>query len=547
MRKEGKNMISRRDFFKFSGIASIATLVNWECPALAKVRRAPEGEYDAIIIGAGLGGLSCAAFLARDGFKPLVIEQHNKPGGYATSFTRIADGETFSCEFSLHALTGYTQSVKLYEQLGVRDKITFVPHEHSWCSVFPDFTLDLPVCDLEYIEEILVEKFPHEESGLSEYMNCWKNLVVDMENYLKWNTPLLLIPFIHPNMWKISNKTLADVLDEYIQDQTLKTILSQGCALTLPPSQIPAAYLLMNLAFYYTYGAFYIQGTSQSLSNTLVEVIQDSGGDVILGTKVTEIILKNRRAVGVKTEDGETYYGNAVVSNASVPQTFGELIPKSKVPFLYNKLSSYQVSPSTFNVWLGLNQDITNEIPSSNVTIYPGYNLEESYEAGIACDPEKAILFVLNYGKIIDGFSPEGYSTILLCMGNGFEHWKKYEADYFAGNKDAYYAEKDRITEILISKAEEHLLPGLSQMIVMKEASTPLTNVRFTLNPQGAIVGYDNTMDYYGLRRLGSRTPIKRLYLSSAWSNQLGGGYEPMLLGGNDTFKSMIDDRFWLF
>jgi prolycopene isomerase len=478
---------------------------------------------------------------------PLVIEQHNKPGGYATSFTRIADGKTFSCEVSLHAISGYTQTEDLYEQLGVRDKITFVPHEHSWFSVFPDFTLDLPVCDLEYLEEILVEKFPQEESGLSEYMNLWKNLVADMTNYLKWETPLLLLPFLHPTMWRISNKTLANLLDKYIQDQTLKAILSQGCAYSLPPSQVPAAYLLMNLAFYYTYGAFYIQGTSQSLSNALVEVIQDSGGEVILGTKVTEIILKNRRAVGVKTEDGEMYYGNAVVSNASVPQTFGELIPKSKVPILYNKLSSYTVSGGSFNVWLGLNQDITNKIPSSNVIIYPGYNLEESYEAALACDPEKAVLLVLNYDKIIDGFSPEGYSTILLCMGNGFEHWKKYEADYFAGNKDAYYAEKDRITENLINKAEEHLLPGLSQMIVMKEASTPLTNARFTLNPQGAIVGYNYTMDYSAPFRLGSRTPIKRLYLSSAWSNQLGGGYEPLLLGGKDTFKSMIEDWFCLF
>jgi prolycopene isomerase len=548
--KEGIYMISRRDFLKFSGIASTAALINWECPALAKMRKARKGEYDAIIIGAGLGGLSCAAFLARYGFKPLVIEKHNKPGGYATSFTRFADGETFSCEVSLEAITVYPQAEKLFKQLGVWDKLTFVPYESSWSSIYPDFTLDLPICDLDCVLEILVEMFPEEESGLSGYVNRWKKVLSDMEKFTIRGMPLIpfFFPFLYPNLWDIREKTLADLLDEYIHDQKLKAILSQSCFyLGLPPSQIPALLYLVFTGFRYAYGAYYIQGTSQSLSNALVEVIRKGGGEVILSTKVTEIILKNSCAVGVKTEDGETYYGNAVVSNAAVPQTFGELISESEVPKDYiEKISSYQVSLSSFNVWLGLNQEITKEIPQSNVTVYPSYNSEEAYKGNLAGDPERAGFYMVTHDKHIDDFSPEGYSSIFLTMISGYESWKQFEADYFVGNKDAYYEEKDRITESLISLAEEHLLPGLSQMIVMKDASTPLTNTRYTLNPQGASLGYDYTMDNYGPSRLGNRTPIKRLYLSSAWSNP-GGSYESVLLSGKYTFKSMIKDWFWLF
>ena len=80
-------------------------------------------------------------------------------------------------------------------------------------------------------------------------------------------------------------------------------------------------------------------------------------------------------------------------------------------------------------------------------------------------------------------------------------------------------------------------------MIVMQDASTPLTNVRYTLNTGGAILGYDQTMDNSGIRRLKNRTPIRGLYLSGAWSFP-SGGYEAVLMSGKYTFKNIIQD--WL-
>lgn len=79
---------------------------------------------------------------------------------------------------------------------------------------------------------------------------------------------------------------------------------------------------------------------------------------------------------------------------------------------------------------------------------------------------------------------------------------------YFAGNKEAYIEEKDRLTEDLIARVEDHVLPELSQMIVTKDASTPLTNVRYTLRNGGAVAEYDQTMDNSGIYRLKNRTPI---------------------------------------
>ena len=96
----------------------------------------------------------------------------------------------------------------------------------------------------------------------------------------------------------------------------------------------------------------------------------------------------------------------------------------------------------------------------------------------------------------------------------GFDPWEKYAADYFAGKKDAYRAEKDRMADILIDQAEKTLLPGLRKAIEIREAATPLTNIRYTANPRGAVYGWDQTLDNSGPSRFPQRTPVKNLYLS---------------------------------
>jgi prolycopene isomerase len=435
----------------------------------------------------------------------------------------------------------------LLEELNVLDKITFVPHEYSWSSVFPDFSLDLPVGDMDLIKNILVERYPA-ELGLTAYMTAWKEVITEMEGLLKNGIPEdpSQLPILYPNLafMVFNNMTLADVQNYFgIADPQLRAILGQSWTYYgLPPSQIPAFYYLFSSGTYHTYGGYYLEGTSQSLSNALSEVITDAGGEVILKTEVTEIILDNNRAVGVKAK-GHEYYGNAVVSNASVPQTFNELLPPSiELPpeYLY-QISSYHTSLSSFNVWLGLNRDITNEIEQSNVTFHPSYDFEDAYSGAVLCDPEKCGFAMVVPDKLIDDFSPRDHSLIFLTAFSGYEPWEQFEQDYFAGKKKEYYKEKDRITESLISLAEQHLLPGLSDMIVMQEASTPLTNLRYTSNKFGAIYGYSQTLNNSGLVRIPHRTPVEGLYLSSAWSNQ-GAGYSSGLIGGKGALRCMWED-----
>lgn len=121
----------------------------------------------------------------------------------------------------------------------------------------------------------------------------------------------------------------------------------------------------------------------------------------------------------------------------------------------------------------------------------------------------------------------------------GFEHWEKYEADYLAGKKDAYNAEKLRMADILIDQAEKILLPGLREAIEVRDAATPLTNFRYTANPRGAIYGWDQTLDDSGPSRFPQRTPVKNLYLAGAWTFP-GGGYGACIPSGLQCFAEIM-------
>jgi len=156
--------------------------------------------------------------------------------------------------------------------------------------------------------------------------------------------------------------------------------------------------------------------------------------------------------------------------------------------------------------------------------------------SALSADMANPSLGVTLYDNLYPGYSPQGKNTVSLITLQGYGHWEKYEADYRQGRKAAYRAEKERIADILIRRAEERLLPGLSKAIEVKEIGTPLTNVRYTANYRGSIYGWDQTLDNSGMRRAAHSTPIANLFLSGAWTRP-GGGYSAVLMSGIDCFK----------
>jgi prolycopene isomerase len=244
----------------------------------------------------------------------------------------------------------------------------------------------------------------------------------------------------------------------------------------------------------------------------------------------------------VRTADGKTYTGKVVVSNANAYDTFYMMIEnKDSLKQLYARMEKFSVSLSSFLVFLGLKKDLIREsgIKDTEIFYNIGYDIEADYKAAITADFDNPGFGLTLYDNLYEEYSPEGKNTIGILVLQGYDHWEKYAKDYWKGSKGEYRKEKEQMADILIQKVEETLLPGLSDAIEVKEIGTPLTNIRYTSNYRGAIYGWDQTVDNSGNRRFPHTTPIKKLYLSGAWTSP-GHGYGAVIPSGLQCFAEIM-------
>jgi len=536
--------LHRRDFLKafLAGVPMLA--LDWESFPKGKRTGKEEAEFDAVIIGAGLGGLSCAAAFARQGFKPLVLEQHYVPGGYASTFKRPGG---FVFDVSLHSTTvGERNGVwSLIPGFPEIKDVEFVPHPYLYRAIFPDYDYRVPQRDLQkYIAE-LIGHFPEEEQGIRGIFEDMEGLSQDINRYSQAGAQVDMsrFPKDFPYLFKSYTKTWGALADTRIENPKLKALVSSLWGYYgLPPSKLACFYYALPTISYLQDGGFYPIGRSQKISDAFVKFIEDNGGEVKLKTKVEKILVKDRVAYGIETSDGKEYKGKVVVSNSNAFDTFLKMVDEKELLKDYvASFEKYSISLACFQVFLGLKKDLVGElgIEDSEIFFVTGYDDDAAYQAMLEADVENSGFGLMLYDNVYKGYSPEGKNTVNILTLQGYSHWEKYEKDYWEGNKKDYRAEKERMADILIKKAEETVLPGLSAAIAIKEIGTPLTNVRYTGNYRGAIYGWDQTMNNTGPNRVPHSTPVKNLYLAGAWT-QPGHGYGGVIPSGLECFAEIM-------
>ena len=350
-------------------------------------------------------------------------------------------------------------------------------------------------------------------------------------------------PTEFPHLFKFNNKTWGTMVDSRIRNPRLKAIVSgQWGYYGLPPSKLSCFYYALPFLGYLTGGGVYPKGRSQDISHALARFIEARGGKLLLNTRVDRILLKDHAATGVATADGREFRSRAVISNANPFDTFRRMIDDRTALSEYEaKWQQYSVSLSCFQVFLGLKEDLVGKlkITDSEIFVEPSYDPEAGYTHALNGDVENGGIGVTLYDNIYHEYSPQGKNTVNIMTLQGYGPWERFAEDYFAGNKEAYRKEKERMAEILIQKAEKALLPGLASSIQVKEIGTPLTNVRYTGTYRGAIYGWDQTVNNSGSNRVGHATPIKNLYLAGAWSRP-GHGYGAVIPSGLECFGEIV-------
>jgi len=537
-----ENKISRRSFLSVTAMTALATALDWRRIHSYAAKMGPMKDYPTVVIGAGLGGLCCGAYLAKQGIPLTVVEQHSIPGGYATAFDR----GRFTFEVSLHGTSiNNNATARILDNVGVLEKLKLVQLPEIYRLKAPGLDIAVPQQDPEAFIALLSKQFPGEEKGIRSFVSEMVGLSEEVERLheKKGQFIKVLFPVQYRKMWNIRNKTLAVFLNEHVKNLEIQSVLSSLWGYYgLPPSKLSAFYYANATGGYLRHGSFYIKERSQNLSDALAEAIEGRGGKILYNTAAEKILMKDGSVTSVALSDGKTLPARAVVSNASALTTVRQMLPEEAVPPDYvKKLEGFRPSLSSFIVWLGLNRELRGKTKGCGIHVSSGRGPEADYLSCLNGEVERVSFGLSLYDNIYAGYSNPGTSTLMLLFLCGYEPWRPFEADYKAGNKADYEKQKVRWTDILIRRAEQEVIPGLSSMIEVAEAATPLTNWKFTRNPAGAIYGFDQSMDNAFMNRIDNRTPIKGLYLASAWGNP-GGGFGGVLRAGEQTFEKIMED-----
>jgi prolycopene isomerase len=466
------------------------------CGAKTPLRRDVETDFDVIVVGAGIGGLSAAAHLANKKMRVLVLEQHHKVGGCATSFERT-----------------------LMDKAGVADKVELIRVPNLGRTVFPGIEFVHPN-GIPNTVRALSERWPKERKNIERFYEMLVKMnqeLLELKRLFMAN-PVgalffkLAVPFRQRTLSKYHDKTVREVLDEFFDDENLKAVLSQFWIYQGPPPS--EQWALIYFVAYHTFlenGAWQYVGSSQALSDAYRDRIVEQGGQVRTSTLVTAINVNDKdKVTGVEIDSKESITSRYVVSNADPFQTFFKLIGEEKTPRkLAKKIRTMEPNNSLAGVYLGLDVDHTFfDVEDYEIFYSSSLNMDRMFEKGMSGQYDEAFITITISSVLEDEFyAPEGMTTVSIQVVSDIANWPE--------RGDAYERQKEEMTNQLVDLAER-VLPGLREHIVQKTAMTPRTIESFTLNHRGVPYGWNFTVDQSD--RLPLKTGIGGLYLAGAWS-----------------------------
>ncbi len=495
--------------------------------------------YETIIIGSGLGGLSAAATLAKRGLSVLVLEQHTQPGGYATTFSR----DRFEFEVSLHALTGIGTHEKpgpLYfdlESMDVARRVEFIPMNDLFRSVGPDWDFTIPSGVSEY-KEALIELFPQEARGIENIIRQVLTIGFEVDMLREGNFSTAALPTLarFPNLVHAAGVTLSSLLDRELSSPLAKLAFAQIWSyFALPPGKLSLLMFAVGLNMHLLYGSANIKGKSQSLSNAFVDAIREFGGTVAFSRTVNRILTENGRVSGIETAQGEQFIADTIISNSNPLSTLNLLSDPAVVPeSLRRRLMQTPPSLSTVNLYLGLSTPSASlDIRDYEVVINKDMDLDSQYQSCLELTAPRN-LTLCAYDLNNPHAAPDGAGQITLTALSDGKLWEKM-------SPDSYIEIKNQMTEWILDAALK-VYPKISSAIETVAISTPITNMRYTGNPGGAVYGFANTPLQNPGFRLENKSPVPGLYWAGAWTRP-GGGFQAVIASGMNAAKSVIAEK----
>ena len=484
------------------------------------VSKESKGSWDAIVIGSGIGGMACAASLAKFGKCVLILEQHFIPGGFGQTFSRKGHtwdvgvhcvGEMGPDDIPGRMFRWLTNGRLKWESLGPTYETFFFPG---------DFKIEFPD-NLKDFKLNLKAAFPDDGKAIDEYFSIIRGFRMAAYRFLasrvlpRWTQDISSFFMPEHKFWR---KTTKEVLDSLTFNEKLKSVLAgQWGYYGSTPSQSSFGLHAM-VVNHFIRGGYYPAGGAASIANGLLKTVSDAGGETLVRATVEEILIRGGRAVGVRLAGGQEFFAPKIISAAGARITAESLMPMEyKESKWAREILSTKQSPPHLCLYLGFEGDIEKAgVKRTNQWFFETWDLESSVW-DLSGEMSECPALYLSFPSLKDPQHQKGPThrhtaeVLAFVSWDSFSKWQKSSR----GKRDLeYLAFKKTIEDCLVAQLKKHI-PQLMELVTHVELSTPLSTVYYTGAPQGAIYGLETTPKRFTNKSLRTRTPVKGLYLAA--------------------------------
>ena len=492
--------------------------------------------WDAIVIGAGMGGLTAAAHLVKAGLRVLVLEKNPHIGGTAYVYHR--KGFTFPMGPLGFSHPGLVQNT--VEDLAVGEDLKFSRVHYRIRAFGLDLPLSLPFADM--VKE-LSKLFPADAEGVKHFFEDMNELI-----------SIQAIPDSNPVLsMTYPNVSAVEYLYARIKDWRLRRILG-SIGTREPYSGLPLLAAMWNLMSHE--GIWFPEEGMQSFCERLVRAIvrnNKNTGEIRLNNEVAKIRGDQGKVLGVILKDGTQINSSSVISNADYKTAFLKLLDSKTVPpEWYDAVSSARQTGSVFQVCLGVDTDKVDlsAFRKASRLIYRrnggsaregesfDWNVQEIDPEALACQELEVSL----WGKDWEVAFSEGKASIVVRAEAEYNHFARHRSGW-RQRSSSYQEYKTRLAQALIREID-HLIPGLEKAIWVMDVATPLTFEDQGGRSGGAVAGwswdYEDFRDDQPKQLIG--TPIKGLYMAGyqAFSALFMGGVPTAMESGKRAAKAVL-------
>ncbi len=506
-------------------------------------------EYDVVVIGSGVGGLTSAALLAKQGMRVLVLEQSDRIGGCCSNY----DHEGFKPDVGAIFVIAREMYDPLFELLDMRleDHLEFTLLDPVYDAVLGDGSRYILPREVEAMGEVVGSISPGDVDGyrrwcrdmdklFKAYLKAMAASPRDLESVLSFERLARMGLGVEqmmaaPKAIRFALTNLEKLVNGYFRHDHLRILFGwENLYAALPASRCLGAFSMMT--YFGRMGYYYPKGGMIAIPRALDRIMQSFGAEIRYGAPVEKILLKNGRAGGVRLADGEEIPARAVLSNIHTRTTYLDLVgednlPRQAVRAIRNQPCS--IPAPTF--YLGLSGKL-DSVRSHMSVILPDKKRFDNiwtnyYDRGLLYRPDDGGFLVTCASHDDPELAPEGKQVLSVI--------------YVAPYKLQYY-DWDQVGEEwaweCVDNLEKRAFPGLRSKVEWMDSVTPLELERRLRLPEGAFFGLEMSGTNMGPFRPNWRSHIvKGLYLAGQCTNP-GGGVPLVMLSGIHASSCLVKD-----